>query len=143
MLRETTEYAARLAQECHVQMGFSITSNGTLMTPEDGEFFERHGFAVTISLDGVADVHDQLRPFKSGAGSFARILDNIRPLLALQRRMQVSARVTVTPRNLALPHTLDTLLALGFHSWGSRLCWPHRRGAIRWIRRHSRTCSTR
>ena len=118
VLRETTEYAARLAQERHVQMGFSITSNGTLMTPEDGEFFERHGFAVTISLDGVADVHDQLRPFKSGAGSFARILDNIRPLLALQRRMQVSARVTVTPRNLALPYTLDTLLALGFHAVG-------------------------
>jgi uncharacterized protein len=42
----------------------------------------------------------------------------IRPLLARQRRMQVSARVTVTPRNLALRETLDAFLAEGFHSVG-------------------------
>ena len=32
--------------------------------------------------------------------------------------MQVSARVTVTPRNLRLRETLDELLGLGFHSAG-------------------------
>jgi uncharacterized protein len=32
--------------------------------------------------------------------------------------MQVSARVTVTPRNLRLRETLDELLGLGFHSVG-------------------------
>ena len=42
----------------------------------------------------------------------------MRPLLAMQRRMQVSARVTVTPVNLGLRDTLDGLLALGFHSVG-------------------------
>jgi uncharacterized protein len=36
----------------------------------------------------------------------------------MQQRMQISARVTVTPGNLALPDTLDELLALGFHSVG-------------------------
>jgi uncharacterized protein len=43
---------------------------------------------------------------------------NVRPLLALQRRMQVTARVTVTHRNLALRKTLDQFLAEGFHSVG-------------------------
>ena len=43
---------------------------------------------------------------------------NVRPLLAVQRQMQVSARVTVTPRNLALRETLDQFLAEGFHSVG-------------------------
>ena len=32
--------------------------------------------------------------------------------------MQVSARVTVTPRNLSLRRTLDTFIAAGFHSVG-------------------------
>ena len=118
VLRETTVLAEQLAHERGVQIGFSITSNGTLLTAEDGEFFERHGFAVTISLDGMEETHDKLRAFKSGVGSFSRIVQNVRPLLAMQRRMQVSARVTVTPRNLELFRTLDDLIGMGFHSVG-------------------------
>jgi uncharacterized protein len=118
VLRETTEYAAGIARDRGLQVGFSITSNGTVLTPEDGEFFERHGFAVTISLDGVAETHNQLRPFKNGSSSFDRILANIRPVLALQNRMQVSARVTVTPRNLDLVKSLNCFVDLGFHSIG-------------------------
>jgi uncharacterized protein len=63
-------------------------------------------------------VHDQLRPTKGGKGSFERVMRNVRPLLALQRRMQVTARVTVTPKNLGLRETLDQFLAEGFHSVG-------------------------
>jgi uncharacterized protein len=118
VLRAATEYAAGRAQKHHVRIGFSITSNGTLVTAEDGAFFEQYGFAVTISLDGVEDTHDRLRAYKGGAGSFSRILNNVRPLLTMQRRMQVSARVTVTPRNLELSRTLDTLVGTGFHSVG-------------------------
>jgi uncharacterized protein len=99
-------------------MTFSITTNGTLLTEADADFFEAHGFAVTVSLDGPRATHDALRPYKSGAGSFERILRNLEPLLARQRRMQVSARVTVTPANLALRRTLDEFIAVGFHSVG-------------------------
>lgn len=60
----------------------------------------------------------QQRPLRGGQGSYARIIQNVRPLLAMQRRMQVSARVTVTPGNLRLRETLDELLSLGFHSVG-------------------------
>lgn len=118
LLRECTERAAALAEVSGARVGFSVTTNGTLVTPDDGRFFERHGFAVTVSLDGVGDAHDRLRPFKSGRGSYARVLENVRPLLSMQRRMQVSARVTVTPDNLELRETLDAFLALGFHSVG-------------------------
>ncbi|MGP0087520.1 MAG: radical SAM protein [Steroidobacteraceae bacterium] len=118
VLRVATEHAAELATARGAAVTFSITTNGTLVTPNDGEFFERHGFAVTVSLDGIGAVHDRQRPFKNGRGSYARILDAIAPLLAMQRRMQVSARVTVTPQNLALADALDALIALGFHSVG-------------------------
>jgi uncharacterized protein len=117
-LRAATEYAARLAAAKGVDVRFSITTNGTLLTPEDGDFFERHGFAVTISLDGIGSAHDRQRPFKNGAPSFAKIIARVEPLLARQRRMQVSARVTVTPSNLDLVGTLEGLIDLGFHSVG-------------------------
>lgn len=118
VLQAVTRRAAGLARSRGVALSFSITTNGTLVTGADAEFFEEFGFAVTVSLDGPAEVHDVLRPTKGGRGSFQRVMTNVRPLLAVQRRMQVTARITVTPRNLALRDTLDGFLDEGFHSVG-------------------------
>jgi uncharacterized protein len=117
-LREATEYASREAARVGAEVGFSITTNGTLLTQDDGDFFEAHGFAVTISLDGTREAHDRQRPFKNGRGSYDAIMKRVAPLLARQRRMQVSARVTVTPANLDLRTALAELIGLGFHSVG-------------------------
>lgn len=118
VLRATTEYAHGAARRKGVRATFSLTTNGTLLTLEDAELFERFGFSVTISIDGIGDDHDRLRPFKNGRGSFDTIMKRVRPLLAIQRAMQVSARVTVTPRNLCLRKALDDLIDVGFHSVG-------------------------
>lgn len=129
VLRQVTGHALARAGARGQEVTFSITTNGTLVEPDDGAFFERHGFAVTVSLDGTREVHDALRPYRSGRGSFDAILRRLEPLLGHQQRMQVSARVTVTPRNLNLRETLDTLLDLGFHSVGfsPMLASPSRR----------------
>ena len=118
VVRAATRYAAARAAERGVPLTFSVTTNGTLVMEEDADFFEEYGFAVTVSLDGVGPDHDRLRPFGGGQGSFDRIVARIAPLLARQRRMQVSARITVTPGNLDLRKTLDAFVDLGFHSVG-------------------------
>lgn len=118
VLMAATHHARERAEARELTPLFSITTNGTLLTEADADFFEDHGFAVTLSLDGVGQMHDALRPFKGGQGSFDRIMQRVQPLLARQRHMQVSARVTVTPRNLALREMLDWFLAAGFHSVG-------------------------
>jgi uncharacterized protein len=118
VIHRTTARAAQLSAEHAVPVTFAITTNGTLVRPDDGAFFEEHGFAVTVSLDGPQPVHDLLRPTRNNRGTFDRILANVAPLLATQRRMQVSARVTVTPLNLDLRETLDRFVELGFFSVG-------------------------
>jgi uncharacterized protein len=118
LIRECTVLAEEIGKAKGVPVSFSITTNGTLLAAEDAEFFERHGFAVTVSLDGIEKVHDELRPFRGGQGSYAQVMRNVRPLLDLQQRMQVSARITVTPRNLCLKESLDSFLSMGFHSVG-------------------------
>jgi uncharacterized protein len=132
VVQRATELAARIASERDIAISFSITTNGTLLGDEDGAFFERYAFAVTVSLDGIGLIHDRLRPTKGGRGSYDRVIANVRPLLARQRRMQVSARVTVTPANLYLRDTLDHFIALGFHSVGfsPMLSSPTRRGEM-------------
>lgn len=130
LLQETTRRAAALAEARGLFLGFSITTNGTLVTEEDADFFDAFGFAVTVSLDGPRRVHDKLRPFQSGRGSFDRVMKNVTPMLERQsraaaepaspgrRRMQVGARVTVTPDNLRLRETLDAFVDAGFHTVG-------------------------
>ncbi|WP_222597090.1 radical SAM protein [Chitinophaga pinensis] len=117
-LREATAYAFEQGRQKGIQVNFSLTSNGTLLRADDAGFFEQYGFAVTISLDGIGEQHDRLRPMKGGAGTYAKIIENIQPLLALQRKMQVSARVTVTPLNMDIAKTLQEFVDMGFHSVG-------------------------
>lgn len=117
-IREAVSYAETKAREKKITVRYAITTNGTLLTEEDAVFFETHGFAVTISLDGLKDVHDAQRPMKGGKGSFDRVIQNIQPLLAIQKQMQVSARVTVTPENINLAEALDEFIQMGFHSVG-------------------------
>ncbi|MGH3822908.1 MAG: radical SAM protein [Pseudonocardiaceae bacterium] len=118
VIRAATTHARTIAAQRGVDVTFSITTNGTQLRVDDGEFFEEHGFAVTVSLDGTGAVHDRLRPFRGGRGSFSQVIERVAPLLERQRRMQISARVTVTPENLELKQTLDAFVALGFHSVG-------------------------
>jgi uncharacterized protein len=117
-LFDATKYAASLAAARGVKIKFSMTSNGTLIKEGDAEFFELYGFAITISLDGLKEEHNLLRPLKNGRGSYDRIMTNIKPMLDIQKKMQVSARVTVTPDNMNLVQVLDEFIDMGFHSVG-------------------------
>jgi uncharacterized protein len=115
VLQSATHYAARQAAAAGIDIAFALTTNATLLTAEDADFFEQYGFTVTISIDGIGNVNDALRPFKSGQGSYDRVVERSKHLLSRSpRRCHVAARVTVTPRNLFLPETLEHLVGLGF-----------------------------
>jgi uncharacterized protein len=118
LIRQCTDYATGKASASGIGVGFALTSNATLLTDEDAAYFESHGFSVTVSIDGLKDAHDRLRPLKRGGSSYDLVMAGARRLLAVQETMQVSARVTVTPRNLDLQATLEGLIAEGFHSVG-------------------------
>ena len=118
VLQKATQYTLKQASQKNIDARFSITTNGTLLTEEDASFFEQHSFAVTVSLDGLEQEHNRLRPFKSGFGSFEQIMTRLKPVLEKQKNMQVSARVTVTPYNMNLLQVLECFISMGFHSVG-------------------------
>jgi len=58
---------------------FTLVTNGSLFTRKVAEELVPLGLqSVKITLDGPAEVHNQYRPFKSGAGSFDTIIKNIK-----------------------------------------------------------------
>ncbi|MBO6867565.1 MAG: SPASM domain-containing protein [Thalassococcus sp.] len=128
-VRHTRERAAARA----ISIGFSMTTNGTLLRPEDAAFLAEQRFAVTVSLDGDRETNDRLRPMNGGQGSFDRIAKRLAPLFDLKDRLSLSARVTATPNNLDIPRTVAALSELGFSSVGvsPMLTSPTGKGALR------------
>jgi len=115
VVRDAADYARKVAAEHGKTIRFSMTTNGTLITPEAVDFLEEIDCQVTVSLDAIGKKNDRLRPFHSGKGSYDMIMERIVPLL---ERRAASARVTVTRQNLDVVHTVETLLAAGFTEVG-------------------------
>lgn len=118
LIRRSVAYANERGAARAIQVGFSLTTNGTLVTPEDAAFFAQHRFAVTVSLDGGQEINDRLRPDKQGQGSFGRVVRRIAPLLDRGDRIQLGARITVTPRNLDIRRVVEDVGDLGFQTVG-------------------------
>jgi len=61
-----------------VMFGFSMTTNGYLLTPE--KFVELHKLGIRnyqITIDGTQDKHDRTRPLANNKGSWRQIIDNL------------------------------------------------------------------
>jgi uncharacterized protein len=118
LIRRAVIHARHRAAARAMKVGFSITTNATLLSEEIAAFLGDHQFAVTVSLDGGRVVNDQLRPTKGGRGSFDLVAARLAPLTARSEAISLTARVTATPSNLDLPTTMAALGALGFQSVG-------------------------
>jgi uncharacterized protein len=82
--------SSRLIKEISVEMKsftegrdakytFTLVSNGSLLKRQLAEDLAKLGFTgVKITLDGPAELHNRLRPFKGGGGSFETIIRNIK-----------------------------------------------------------------
>lgn len=67
-----TEYA-----DVRPRVVFAITSNGVGWRRGFIEFLVREGFAVTVSLDGPASIHDEWRRDAAGHPTHKRVIDSL------------------------------------------------------------------
>ena len=82
---------------------FHMTTNATMLDEERARFLAQHKFALTVSIDGPEDVHNQHRKNADGAGSFSEV----RGGLELIKRFGLAERTTL--RGTYTPETLDRL----------------------------------
>jgi radical SAM protein with 4Fe4S-binding SPASM domain len=73
---------------------FSLNTNGTLLTPERLSFFAGIGARIAISIDGLPDYHDLVRPACDGSPSYGLIAPMLPALAAYEPAVYV--RMTVT-----------------------------------------------
>jgi uncharacterized protein len=96
LLRDVVGYATAKSQAQGRSVGYSLTTNATMLTPEIIAFLNDNEIGVTVSMDGPPDLQDKRRIYKSGKGSYAVVEPRIRALLANHRTRAITARVTLT-----------------------------------------------
>jgi len=79
LIRECVRYAKEIFPQGQ-KIGFNVTTNATLVTPEVADFLIKEGFTVTVSLDGPRQFHDRFRIDKRGNGSFDKTLKGLKLL---------------------------------------------------------------
>jgi uncharacterized protein len=119
LLRRVVQYANQRAASEGRAVDFSLTTNATLLTPAIVEFLSENRIGVTVSMDGPKELHDKLRVFANGRGSYAVIEPRVRELIRSHRTRPITARVTLTSEVtdvLAIFRHLKN--DLGFHEVG-------------------------
>jgi len=96
VLQQVVAYANARAAEQDTHIDFSLTTNATLLTPAIIEFLSGNRIGVTVSMDGPAELHDKLRVFSNGRGSYDVIEPRVRALIRNHRTRPITARVTLT-----------------------------------------------
>ncbi len=100
-LSHAVNTAEKMAEEWGIRVGFSTSTNGTMLTDADARFFAHHRFLVQLSLDGVPAGHDKHRHFPDGRPSASLAIQ------ALYRLYQAGA--FVEPASVVSPYNMDTL----------------------------------
>jgi uncharacterized protein len=118
LLYRAVDHARLRAREVGASVGFSVTTNGTLLTPSDLEFLRRHAFAVSVSLDGSASANDAHRRSLDGTSAFDRTVRAVEPLLRDPGRTRIAARATLTRRDYRVLDRVRALSDLGFREVG-------------------------
>lgn len=119
LLKQVVSYGSEQARAQSRTIDFSLTTNATLLTPAIIEFLSQNNIGVTVSMDGPKDMHDKLRVFANGRGSYDIIEPKVRELIRNHRTRPITARVTLTSGGADVIRIFRHLKQdLGFHEVG-------------------------
>lgn len=93
---------------------FTLTTNGVLLDDEVMEFCNREMGNVVLSIDGRKEVHDFMRPFRKGAGSYDLIVPKFQKFAESRNQDKYYVRGTFTHYNLDFAADVLHLADLGF-----------------------------
>ena len=93
---------------------FTLTTNGVLLNDEVMEFCNREMANVVLSIDGRKEVHDYMRPFRKGKGSYDLILPKFEKFAESRHQDKYYVRGTFTRHNLDFASDVLHLADLGF-----------------------------
>ena len=114
VVQELVSYGRSLEEKNGKKFRFTMTTNGVLLDEEKMEYLNREMSNVVLSIDGRPEVHDFMRPFPSGAGSYDKILPKFQEFAKRRGEKDYYVRGTFTRHNLDFSKDVLHLADLGF-----------------------------
>lgn len=74
VVRDAILYGEKRAEEEGKTIRFTLTTNGVLLNDEIARFLLDHHVSVILSMDGRPEVHDGMRVFPDGRGTYETVL---------------------------------------------------------------------
>ena len=114
VVKDLVKYGRSLEAPNNKKFRFTLTTNGVLLNDEIMEFANREMANVVLSIDGRKEVHDKMRPFRGGQGSYDLIVPRFQKIAESRGQERYYVRGTFTHNNLDFSRDVLHLADLGF-----------------------------
>lgn len=99
-VRHAVTYVRRREIETGKKFKLTLTTNGVLLNDEITQYLNDNNISLVLSLDGRREVHDNMRPFANGKGSYDMVLQNVTKAIQSRNDQNYYLRGTFTAQNL-------------------------------------------
>lgn len=114
VVKDLVAYGRSLEKKYDKQFRFTLTTNGVLLNDDIMEFANREMGNVVLSIDGRPEVHNRMRPFRSGDSSYDLIVPKFQKFADSRHQEKYYVRGTFTRNNLDFSKDVLHLADLGF-----------------------------
>ncbi len=114
VVKQLVEYGREREAEANKKFRFTLTTNGVLLNDEILDFVNREMANVVLSIDGREAVHNNMRPFRNGKGSYDLIVPKFIKTADSRNQTNYYVRGTFTHYNLDFSNDVLHLADLGF-----------------------------
>ncbi len=114
VVKQLVEYGRSLEEPNNKKFRFTLTTNGVLLNDEIMEYLNKEMSNVVLSLDGRKEVNDNMRPFRTGQGSYDLIVPKFQKLADSRQQTNYYVRGTFTRENLDFSEDVKHFADLGF-----------------------------
>lgn len=114
VVKKLVAYGREIEKEKDKHFRFTLTTNGVLLNDDIIEFANKEMDNIVLSIDGRKEVHDHMRPFKNGTGSYDFIIDKFKKVAESRNQSKYYVRGTFTHHNLDFVEDVLSLADEGF-----------------------------
>ncbi len=114
VVKDLVAYGRSLEKANNKKFRFTLTTNGVLLDDDIMEFANREMSNLVLSIDGRKEIHDLMRPYRGGQGSYDRIVPKFIKAAESRKQMDYYVRGTFTHNNLDFAEDVLHLAELGF-----------------------------
>ena len=114
VVKDLVKYGREQEKIHNKNFRFTLTTNGVLLNDEIMEFCNKEMANVVLSVDGRKEIHDYMRPFRKGAGSYDLIIPKFQKFAESRNQEKYYVRGTFTHHNLDFSKDVLHLADLGF-----------------------------